>query len=256
MNSSYRLEFNSFSITVRELLISIIILVVFLLVGIGISSLIKSSALEEEEKYLKAYKLNNDNDMWNYITDTEIGSVLAAGTACIIDGVTMDGIEGNYWSMRKEIQKYTKHTEEVRHEREVGDRTEVYYTTETYWSWDTIDTHTITGTKFDFLGKEYNVGDFGIGNAKYYLTTTDAGYHLRYVYYVTPAAISGVLYTEILHGQYNHSIWYANSSIDNVLNQKSADFILFDIIFWIIWIFFLCIVIVIYLYKDNEYLED
>lgn len=135
------MDFGEFTITKRELLVSIAITLILIGIGFFISSNIEDITNENNEKYFKALKIDNDTSIFKYAIKTNIGYVLANGKIKALNGVSISDIEGTYFEISKKKEKYTKHTRQVEHTRTVSDgnggyKTEVYYTTEEYWTWD------------------------------------------------------------------------------------------------------------------------
>lgn len=249
------MEFGDFTITKREILVSIAI--TFILIGIGflISSTIQNSIYEKNEKYYKALKIENNEEQFKYAIKTNIGNTLAQGKVQAINGVSINDIEGNYIKIKKVKEKYTKHTRQVAHTTRVGNTTHTYYTTEEYWTWDYAGEEEWHTEKFNFLGVDFNYGTIKFNNESY-KDTKQVDYYTRYKYYTIPFEFEGTLFTYINNNTINANEFYLQNTINNIINNKQGEAEAWNIGFWIIWIIFIIVIDFGYMYLDNNYLED
>lgn len=248
------MKFGEFVITRREILVSIAI--TFILIGIGflINSTIQNAIYEDNEKYYKALKIDNE-EQFKYALKTNVGYTLAQGKIQAINGVSLEDIEGTYCKIRKVKEKYTMHTRQVAHTRRVGNTTQTYYTTEEYWTWDYAGEEEFHAEKFNFLGVEFNYGTIQFYNEKY-KETKSGGYHIRYQYYIIPFEFKGTLFTHIDNNTINQNDFYYNNTIESIIKSKEGEANIWNVIFWIIWIILIGLIDYGYVYLDNNYLED
>ncbi len=191
------MEVSDFTITKREILVSIAITLILVGLGFCISSVIENKTNESNEKYFKSLKINNDEEMFKHAIKTNIGYVLAHGKVQAVEGVSIEDIEGKYFKIKKVKEKYTKHTKQVAHTRTKSDgTTETYYTTEEYWTWDYAGQEEWKTEKFIFLNVEFDYGTINFNNTEY-LTTIQTDSTTRYVYYIIPFEFEGTLSTYI-----------------------------------------------------------
>lgn len=249
------MEFEKVTITKREILICIIITSILIGIGFLISSAIENGIIENNEKYFKALKINNDEEIFKYALNTNVGYTLIQGKVQAVDGVLIEDIEGKYFKIKKVEEHYTKHTRQVAHTRQVGDRTETYYTTETYWTWDYAGEEEWHTNKFTFLNKEFDFNTINFNNEEYQ-ETKDGGYHIRYQYYTIPFEFEGTLFTNIKNNTINDNIFSINVTIEQIIKSKENDTILAKIAFWIVWTLVIIAIDFIYVYCENNYLED
>lgn len=250
------MKFKNFIITKREILVSIAI--TFILTGIGflINSNIQNSIYEKNEKYYKALKIENSEEQFKYSIKTNIGNVLAQGKVQAINGVTIDDIEGSYFKIKKVKEKYTRHTRQVAHTRTKSDgTTETYYTTEEYWTWDYVGQEEFHTETFKFLGVDFSYGIINFYNESY-KETKSGGYHIRYKYYVIPLEFEGTLFTHINNNTINENEFYLGKNINSIINGKQGEAKGWNIGFWILWIALIGLIDFVYMYLDNNYLED
>ncbi len=249
------MDFGDFTITKREILVSIAI--TFILIGIGflINSAIQNSIYEKNEEYYKALKIDNDEEQFKYAIKTNIGNTLAQGKVQAVNGVSISDIEGNYFKIKKVKEKYTKHTRQVAHTRKVGNTTQTYYTTEEYWTWDYVGEEEWHTEKFNFLGVNFDYGTIKFNNESY-KDTKKVDYYTRYKYYTIPTEFEGTLFTYINNNSINENKFYLQNTINNIINNKQGEAEGWNIGFWIIWIIFIIVIDLSYMYLDNNYLED
>lgn len=242
-------------ITKREILVSIAITLILLGLGFLISSLIKNKINEDNEKYYKALKINNNEEQFEYALRTNIGYTLAEGKIKAVDGVSIEDIDGRYLSIRKVKEKYTEHTRQVEHTRTIGNKTETYYTTETYWTWDYAGEEEFHTEKFSFLGIEFDYGIINFKNEEYKETKKES-YYIRYKYYIIPAEFDGCLFTYINDNSITKNEFYYDSNIQNIITEKENSIKISVIAFWIIWVIVIGFIDFGYMNLENKYLED
>ena len=205
--------------------------------------------------YFKALKINNDEEKFRYAIRTNMGNALVEGRMTAINGVHLDELEENYFYIEKVKEKYTRHTRQVAHTRRVGKTTQTYYTTEAYYTWDYAGKEEYHTEKFKFLNVEFYYGTINFHNTTY-LTTIQIDSSTRYKYYVIPFEFDGTLFTEIKDNTISNNCFYYNESIEEIIRGKEKDLYQANSIFWVSWIFGILSLDFIYVYFDNDYLED
>ena len=96
-------------ITKREILFSVVIVIVLLCVGFLISNNIDSALLDSFQDYDNALKIDNDKEMFEYGMRTSVGKAFIYGEVKAIDTVSYPDIDGDYSFIRKDTERYTKH---------------------------------------------------------------------------------------------------------------------------------------------------
>jgi hypothetical protein len=241
-------------ITKREILVGIAIFITIMSLGIIIRSSIENNINSKNEKYYKALKVKEDENMFKYAVQTNVGYILAQGNVTTIDPVKKD-IEGEYLYIEKIMQRYTMHTREVAHTTKVGNTTQTYYTTETYWTWDFVNKEEFHADKFTYLGVEFNYGDIKFSNSYYKDTIYDGGY-TRYEYYVIPSNFQGCLFSKIENNQFKEIDFKCDTNIEQIIESKQKEPRISGIIFIFVWTILSVGIVFGYLYLDNNYLED
>lgn len=241
-------------ITKREIIVGISIFLTLISIGIIIKNKIEDIENTKNEKYYKALKIDNNEDMYKYALKTNVGYVLSQGNVQAIDSVEKD-IDGKYFYIKKEIEKYTKHTRQVEHTIEVNNEITTYYTEEEYWTWDYVGQEEYHVEKFTYLGMEFNYNDIKFNNTRY-KETRDGGYHIRYVYYTIPAEFQICLFSKMEDNQMEEKDIYYNKTIQQIIQDKEYDATIWPTTFFVLWIIMSIGIVVGYLYLDNNYLED
>lgn len=250
------MEFENFKVTKRETLVAIAITLALIGLGIIISEAIKNNVNESNEKYYKALKINNDEEMFKYAIKTNVGYTLASGTIRAINGISIDELDGIYLSIKKVKEEYRKHYREEKHTRIKSDGTEeIYYTTEEYWTWDYVEEEKIHVDKFNFLGVDFDYDTIEFYNQSYN-TTKEVEYHIRYKYYTIPIEFEGTLFTYINNNTITQNKFSTNKTINEIIKSKEDDVNFINAIFWITWIIFITLIDFGYVYLENNYLED
>lgn len=250
------MEFENFKVTKRETLVAIAITLALIGLGIIISEAIKNNVNESNEKYYKALKINNDEEMFKYAIKTNVGYTLASGTIRAINGISIDELDGIYLSIKKVKEEYRKHYIEEKHTRIKSDGTEeIYYTTEEYWTWDYVEEEKIHVDMFNFLGVDFDYDTIEFYNQSYN-TTKEVEYHIRYKYYTIPSEFEGTLFTYINNNTITQNKFSINKTINEIVKSKEDDVNFINAIFWITWIIFITLIDFGYVYLENNYLED
>lgn len=264
------------TITKREILFSVIIILVFIFLGIFIADGIEQGHLAEAEKYYKALKVE-DAKMFDYNKKTNGGNTLAYGNANFIDTVSFPEIIGEYGVIVKHEERYTKHIDYVTKEDEDGNT----YTEEVItYSWDSHGSESLRGKKVNFLEQEFDSSIFDLGSGsrldlskhiqeKYkerihfnYLYEDSSFWEnvgdLRWSYSFVPVNFEGTLFltfdnTDITS---KNTAFYYGQTINQVIEAKEDAATTSKIIFWVLWILFTGFVVWAFYYIDNHWLED
>ena len=122
---------NGWDMTVRELMFSIVIILIMLMGGFFISEKIASRNDEQNQEYYQAMQIDGNAELFQYGMRTDVGNAFVKGNLVAVDPVTDPGIGGVPAAYIKvEEQHYNRHTRQVAHTRTVNGKTQTYYTTE------------------------------------------------------------------------------------------------------------------------------
>ena len=247
------MNFGDFTITKREVIFSIVILAVMLTLGLMIHGGIDNAMMARHQEYNMALRIDNNADMFKYGMSTNVGNAYVYGVMNTVDPVSFEEIEGEYSSITKVKERYTKHTRTVTKTRTVNGKTQTYTTTETYWSWDRVDSWSDHASKVTFLDVEFNYGVFSMPSEQH-LDTIKESSHIRYKYYGAPITAEGTLYADLRDNTINNTRMYYYTSIEEahrLMTNKAG-----LVIFWIVWVILSGGAVFCFVYIDNHWLED
>lgn len=237
------------SLTLRELLLSIIIIAVFLIIGFFATDKITNWVSERNQVYLHAVEIDNP-EIFDYSIRTEVGNAFVHGDLIAVDPVSVQN-KGPYLYIYRRTEKYTQHTRVIHH----SDGKRSWTTTEIYWTWDYYGSAEWHCTKIKFCNKELDYGAIDLPGTQY-LCTESTGYHLRDKYYIIPAKNTGVLFTTFKDKTLTHGSWF------NVPNTKVAKEQCIDsgmgwyFGFWILWVALMMGSVGVFVYMDNQWLNN
>jgi hypothetical protein len=238
-------------ITRREIIVSIAIVAIMMLFGFMISDSINDARLDKLQEYNTALKIpGNNTELFQYALDTDVGNAFVEGKLKFLDPVSIDGLDGQYSYISRELEKYTKHTRVVTYT--VNGKTQTR--TETYWSWDHVETDEWGSKKINFNGIDFPMDKISIPSSRYH-STVGCGYHLRYVYHVRDVEWQGTIYAKIKNHTFENK---ANFRADVDIEQMLEHYTVFNWlwVFWPFWILLTGGLVYGFYYIDNEWLED
>ena len=248
-------------ITKREILFSVVIVIVLLCVGFLISNNIDSALLDSFQDYDNALKIDNDKDMFEYGMRTSVGKAFIYGEVKAIDTVSYPDIDGDYSFIRKDTERYTKHYRTVTKTRKNSKgETERYTEEEEYYTWDLIRSESTHSSKVAFLEVEFNYDTIPHIPDKYIdtLYKGSSWFHwegdLRDVYHGSPISGDGTAYAELTDGTMKVSDFNYYSSIDETIKMKESKWQL--VVFWIFWVLLIIGAVIGFYFIDNRWLED
>ena len=236
---------NDFTITKREILVSIIIVLLMLVFGFIIHEKISDSIFDAQQQYNTALQINNDTDLFSYGMRTNVGNVFAYGDLKAIDFVSYDDIDGKYSYIERVKEKYTRHTRIIK----TGKTT----TTQVYYTWDRVGSESKHSKKISFLDIEFDYDKISFPE-KSYIDTIKESSNIRYKYYGVGTEYTGTLYATLENDTIYNTTFYPNYTIEQVLNSKNSNAEL--VFFWIIWSVIICALVFGFCYIDNKWLED
>lgn len=246
-----RIEFDGFDITAREIIASVVIIVLMLLVGGSIRNKIEEYRLDQNEVYSKALKIET-SELFQYGMRTNVGNAFVSGKLTAIDPVGYPEIDGEYLFLEKVKERYTMHTRQVAHTRTVNGKTSTYYTTETYWTWDRVSSECLHSEKICFNGVEFPYEKIECPSSSYIDTIRESS-NIRYKYYGTDTEFEGTIFTALKDNTISDgSRFYEGKTVDEAYNTAlMGDY---RIIFWIFWVVITGGLVFGFYYIDNRWL--
>ena len=246
------IDFGDFTITKREILLSIAILAILLALGLWISDGMTEWQMDKNAVYERALRVDS-TDIFEYGMRTNVGNAFVYGELKAVDTVSFPEIDGEYMTVRKITERYTKHTRTVTKTRTVNGKTQTYTEVEVYWTWDEIDRETKRNEKITFLGVEFERGKIDIPNLRYIDTIKESS-KIRYKYYGTGTEFVGTIYTDLRDKTIsNNSAFYEDYTIEQTLEHLKVP--VGAIGFWIFWVLLMGGALFGFFYIDNRWLE-
>lgn len=242
-------------ITTREILVSIVIVLLLVALGFFISNSIHNAALENSEKYFKSLKINNDAELFDYALATEVGNVLAYGTLKANEPVSDKLLDGTYFSILKIEEHYVQKTRTVTYTDSNG-KTQTKI--ETYWEWEEYKRDYFNTDTFTFLGKvlDYNLINFDFHT--YQDTIKEGGFFsdVRYVFYTIPFEFNASLFAKAKDGTIINNTLYVDQTIKEVIKQKEESADTSVIVFWVFWSILIFAAVIGFVVLENRYIND
>lgn len=238
-------------ITKREVLTSVSIVAVMLLIGFLISGKIQNSIMDNNERYNKAVKIE-DEELFRYGMDTNVGDAFVYGDLKAVDTVTFPEIGGEYMCVEKEEEHYNRHTRTYTTTDGKG-RTKTH--TEVYWSWDYAGSESKQCKEVSFCCVVFDSGKIKLPDADYIDTIKESS-RVRYKYYGTGTRFKGTIFTELKDKTISDNThFYQDRTIDKTVEHLESKEVFWQVLFWIFWIGLIGAVVCGFYYLDNEWLE-
>lgn len=245
-------NFKGFTLTARELIVSVVIIAMFLMVGIFIHSKISDSQMYRNEAYNKALKID-DAELFKYGMQTNVGQAFVNGDLTAVDTVTYPEIGGEYMYVKKIKERHTQHTRTVTRTRTVNGKSSTYITTETYWSWDKVGSEEKRCSEVMFCGVQLPANKIILPEEDFIITIRESS-SVRYKYYGTGIKFNGTLFTTLKDNTISdNSAFYPDCSIDDTVNMLSKSY--WGLVFWIVWVLIMLGVVFAFFYAENRWLE-
>lgn len=238
-------------VTRREILVSVVIVLVLLTIGSFFSGKIQNWETERTQEYNTASRID-DSELFAYGMRTSIGNAFVYGDVKAVDPVTYDEIGGEYSYVKRVYEEYRRHTRTVTKTRTVNGKRQTYTTTETYWTWDAIKSNSKHANYITFLDVQFEYGKISVPYESH-IATQNIGYHKRYVYYGSPTEFSGTAYCELSDNDMVVKHFYYGATIEEAL--RSAISSCANVAFWIAWILITILVVYIFVIRDNKWCE-
>ncbi len=239
-------------ITKKEILASISIVAVMMSLGFIISGRIQDSQNDKNDMYNKAVKIT-DSEQFQYGMRTNVGNAFVYGDLKCVDTVSWDGIDGEYMSMTKVTEEYTRHTKTVDDFDSEGNH--VGFHEEVYYSWDEIDRDYKKCKEVKFLGVKFDSSKFSISNEVYIDTVKkDIFSDIRYKYYGSATQYTGTIFTSLSNKTISDgSKFYKDKNIEETVEylERGGGII----VFWLCWLLLIVGGVSGFYYLNNNWLE-
>ena len=243
------IELEDFTITKREILVSIVIIALMIMFGFLISTKWSESQQESDIKYNKAIQIDNDTDLFQYGMDTNVGNAFVYSELKVVDPVTYPEIGGEYMFVKKVEENYNMHTRTVTKRDSEG---HTYTETEVYWSWDYEGEESKTCEMINFCGIDFKSSKIPFPGEDY-IDTLNCGYHVRFKYYGVPAVNKGTIFTNLKDKTINNTKYYNNMNLEETFRYVTTHLPMW--LFWLLWIMLTGAAVLGFCYLENKWLE-
>lgn len=265
-------------VTKREAITSLVIVFVLLFVGFFISNAIADKVADTNAAYYTAVKINDDPAQFEYGMRTNIGNALVHGDLETVDSVTMNGLLNDYMYVEKVYEKYTMHTRTVTHSDGKG---HTYTTVQTYYTWDYHGHDVTKASTVNFLGVDFPIEKFTLdwyttlnlntetadstilniskGNYCYPDGFWESAGDIRYYYNVIPKISIGSIFVRLADEDiapvFGKKIELIKKTPAEIIEDKQDSENVPVIIFWVLWSIGIIVLVVIYVARENDWLE-
>lgn len=265
-------------VTKRETITSLVIVFVLLFVGFFISNAIADKVADTNAAYYTAVKINDDPVQFEYGMRTNIGNALVYGDLETVDPVTMSGLLNDYMYVEKVYEKYTMHTRTVTHTDGKG---HTYTTVQTYYTWDYHGHDVTKASTVNFLGIDFPIEKFALdwhttlnlntettdntilnisqGNYCYPDGFWESVGDIRYHYNVIPKTSTGSIFVRLadedITSVFSKKIELIKKTPAEIVEDKQDSENIPVIIFWVLWSIGIIVLVVIYVARENDWLE-
>ena len=254
MKNKVLISFYEFDITVREVIVSIAIIAIWLILGFSINEKIDNSIQQQNAKYSKAIKVTT-TDEFQYGMETSVGNAFVYGNYVCVDPVSYEEVDGEYTYIEKTKKRYTRHTRTVTKTKTVNGKTKTYTETEVYYTWDTVDFDSKHCTKINFCDVEFDYNKIE-RPSQVYIDTQYSGPNVKYIYYGVPTKLTGTIYTNLSNGTISDdSIFLEDQDPVSAMETMKSSGKISVILFWFAWSILLAGLLYGWFYLDNNYLE-
>ena len=240
-------------ITKREIIASVTIVAALMIVGFIISGKISEAQMDKNEKYNKAVKIV-DAEQFKYGMRTNVGNAFVYGDLEAVDTVSFPNIDGEYMSVTKVTEEYTRHTKWVNDYDEEGNYEGSHE--EVYWTWDEVDREEKKCEKVSFLTVEFDSNKFNGIHEDYICTEQDVIFSdTRYEYYGSKTKYTGTIFTVLANNTISSSAFHKNKNIQETVEYLESEGTVLIVVFWILWILLICGSVYGFYYLDNNWLN-
>lgn len=242
----------------REILFGVIIVLVMLAIGFGISGAIKEYVQSKAEKYTTAVRIE-DAGQFSYGMSTDFGNALVYGTLRAGQPVTYPELEGKYLEISMVKERYTMHTRTVTYTDSNG---RSHTRTETYWTWDYDGEEQWMSDTVEFLETEFATSQFSLPGQDTLDLKDGSRYlyessYVRYYFTGLPAVFDATIHADLRDGDIGQGVEVFRDQtpaevVDDQINGQKIPVI----IFWVVWMLLTGGAVVGFFYLENRWLDD
>lgn len=242
-------------VTPREVLFCFVIAAVLLSIGFMLSTAIGHSVNKRLLRYRQAAQIENDDGAFKLAMGTDLGDAFVEGDFSAVDPVEHVNLPGKWLYIDADHQRYTKHTRLVTYTvTDSKGRSHTRTRTETYWSWDTIRHESTNSQEVVFCGATFPYGKFKQMRGFDY-KTIGTGLNLRVCFTTLPTNFHASCFTTLADGTVSdRTPIFKDRPVPELYQSFTTSHAV--LVFWIMWGMLTVIVLVAFVLKENDWLED
>ncbi len=245
------LDFNGWSITLREAIFSFFLIGLMTFLGFLISSKIEGKVNNSTLRYRQAVEISSSE--FQHGLKTGIGDVFVNGELEAINPVSYKHIDGEYLSIHIEKQEYRRHTE---HYTTTDRKGRVHHHVRHYWTWDTVGYDNKHVDKVKYCGVELPYGQFVYdcieGDVETYKSNPLS--HYREIIHTKPIKFNATMFGNLKVNKIEGNPLLTHSTIKKYREELTTSHFVFR--FWFLCIVFTIMVVIGFFVIDNVWLED
>lgn len=239
-------------ITKREILVSLVMMLLCICLGTFISGKIDDWQQDKNAEYDRAARITEE-ELFVHGMNTNLGNAFVYGELEAVNPVTYPEIGGIYSYVKKVKERYTMHTRTVTYTTGSGKTMQTHTRVETYWTWDYAGEESKKVKKIVFFGNEFPGKKIDLPSSDYIKTIKESS-HIRYKYYGVPERMTGTIYTKLRDKTISDSSpFYNGMKIEEVVEKLEESHV--KTIFWAIWGILMAALMAGFFYLDNRWLE-
>lgn len=239
-----------FEIKPREVLFSVIIVLLMLLFGFVIASNIENGINNANKEYSQAIHIADEN-MFSHCLDTDVGNVFVEGTLTCSAPLRNELVKDKeFIKLRVVHERYEMHIETYTYTDSDGKSHTEY---REVWEWEYAGEDNDAVDTVEFLGKSFPLSKFSIGNRGY--GTYSTGFHKRDVIYGLENGHYGTVYTTIAGNEMtDNSRFYSGMSAEEAL-ESATNQTWMIVLFWVGWVVLTAGVVAGFVVLRNRWLD-
>lgn len=159
-----KIDFGDWSLTSREIIVSVVGLIIAVFIGLFLADGIENSDNEEDLRYNQALSIDYDKDKLIQVIQTDAGDAFVSGHFKAVDPVYDSHINGKwlmvYYSLQKEVEQTHVYVDSKGHPH-----------TTTTWTWREISNNTSWAGSIQCNGVTFSPSAFNYSNIDKYTET-------------------------------------------------------------------------------------
>lgn len=207
----------------------VIAICAYIAIGLAIKGKIDMWQMEHNALFNKALRIESD-DAYKYAADTSVGYAYGYGCMEALQPVAVPEIAGEYLSLQRVKEHYTKHIRKYTTTDSKGNKEEHI---EEYWTWDPVEKRNWNSDEVSFKSIKIEFGNIS-GISQTYIDTVDIDSYNRYVFRGAEKSLEGTLFGNMTGGTVKEAIFHENRDIESAADSDTS--VDFGALFAILWV--------------------